>query len=189
MARIGITGGIGSGKSVVSGILRGMGYDVYDSDREAQRLMCTDEGIREALTERFGREVYAGGVLNRRLLARLIFGNRENIEFVNRTVHPVVCRDFAAWAEGREWAFVESAILFEAKMDEYVDRIIYVDAPVELRIRRVMMRDNASEEEVRRRIENQLPAEVARGRAHFIINNDGTEELIPQIEQCLMRNV
>lgn len=183
MYKIGITGGIGSGKSVVSGILRRMGYEVYDSDTEAKRLMCSDKDIVTALTLRFGKEIYRQeGSIDRIRLAEMIFRDKENLKFVNSTVHPVVCRDFERWAAGKELAFIESAILFEAKLDGYVNRIIFVDAPIELRISRVIRRDRTTEEKVRERISNQQASmSYAMKRSDYVVNNDGTVDLEPQI--------
>lgn len=187
MYKIGITGGIGSGKSVISNILRNLGYNVYDSDSEAKRLMCTDDNIISALTARFGKEIFTPErQINRILLADKIFRDKENLMFVNGTVHPAVCQDFAVWATGKQFAFIESAILFEAKLDSYVDKIIYVKAPLDLRIKRVTNRDHTTEEKVKERIANQQASlDYAEQHSHYIINNDGISELKPQIIKIL----
>lgn len=175
--RIGITGGIGSGKSVVSDILRQMGYDVYDSDLEAQRVMCTDSHIISSLKNRFGENIYVNDSIDRPLLAKKIFNDKDNLAFVNGIVHPAVCADFLKWSKPKSVSFIESAILFEAKLDDYVDKIIYVDAPLEIRVRRTIKRDDTTAEQVMSRIKNQqLITEYALKRSDYIINNTGTME-------------
>ena len=157
MKKIGITGGIGSGKSVVSRILTTMGYPVYDSDSWAKRLMNNHPDIRQALTDRFGSDTYISDNLNRPYLAQQIFNDKENLTFVNSIVHPIVCNHFLLWAESQptELVFIESAILFSSGLDKILDKVIYVDAPQDLRLQRAMLRDNAPAEAITARINNQ----------------------------------
>ena len=184
--RIGITGGIGSGKSVISDIFRQRGYIVYDSDIEAKRLMCSDERIIKQLVARYGNEVYVDGKLNKELLANKMFGNRSEVEFVNGAVHPVVFEDFIRKSYGKPIIFIESAILYECGLDMFVDKVITVEAPLDVRIARVIKRDNTTAEKVLKRIEHQqMTDNEAAKQANWVINNDGIEELTPQIDRIL----
>ena len=188
MKKIGITGGIGSGKSVVSRILTTMGYPVYDSDSWAKRLMNNHPDIRQALTDRFGPDTYISGNLNRPYLAQQIFNNKENLTFVNSIVHPIVCNHFLQWAESQptELVFIESAILFSSGLDKFVDKVIYVDAPHEIRLQRAMNRDHASAEAISARINNQLhDNQYAHTHSNYIIQNDNNTLIIPQLLSTL----
>lgn len=170
MKRIGITGGIGSGKSVVARWLRSNGFAVYDTDAQARRLMNESAEIRSALTDRFGPETYSEQGLNRSLLAEKVFNDADARAFVNAVVHPAVSADFMSWSYAREAeiVFVESAILYECNLKDLVNDVIYVDAPLELRIARTMHRDGASREEVERRIRAQ---QDHKDEARWVINN------------------
>lgn len=182
--KMGITGGIGSGKSVVSRLLEVMGIPVYISDTETKQLMVTDACIRNELVSLLGEEVYAGGVLNKSLLASYLFGDPEHAGQVNGIVHPRVKEDFRRWAEKRS-AFpivgIESAILIEAGFAGEVDVVVTVYAPEEVRVRRAMKRDASSRELIERRIRSQMSDEEKRRLADFVIVNDGETPLIPQV--------
>ena len=184
MKKIGITGGIGSGKSVISRILKSMGYPVYDSDSWAKHLMNNHPNIRQALINKFGIETYTPEGLNRTYLAQQIFNDKANLAFVNSIVHPTVCNHFMQWAENQhtEFVFIESAILFSSGLDTILDKVIYVNAPQELRIQRAILRDNASAETITARINNQShDNEYAHTHSDFIINNDNQTLIIPQL--------
>ena len=188
MKKIGITGGIGSGKSVVSRILTTMGYPVYDSDSWAKRLMNNHPDIRQALTDRFGPDTYISDNLNRPYLAQQIFNDKENLTFVNSIVHPIVCNHFLQWAESQptELVFIESAILFSSGLDKFVDKVIYVDAPHEIRLQRAMNRDHASAEAISARINNQLhDNQYAHTHSNYTIQNDNNTLIIPQLLSTL----
>ena len=185
---LGVTGGIGSGKSVVSHLLRLMGVPVYDCDREAKRLMGESVVIREALVGAVGAEVYdASGQLDRAYLASYMFGNPERVSLVNGIVHPVVRADFRAWAQqsGKAVVAVESAILFEAKMDADVDAVCLVHAPEATRVRRAILRDGSNEKAVRSRMQSQLSEQEYMERADVIIHNDEAHSLIGQVSSLL----
>lgn len=185
---LGVTGGIGSGKSVVSHLLRLMGVPVYDCDREAKRLMGESVVIREALVGAVGTEVYdASGQLDRAYLASYMFGNPERVSLVNGIVHPVVRADFRAWAQqsGKAVVAVESAILFEAKMDADVDAVCLVHAPEATRVRRAILRDGSNEKAVRSRMQSQLSEQEYMERADVIIHNDEAHSLIGQVSSLL----
>lgn len=186
--KIGITGGIGSGKSVVSRLLEIMGVPVYISDSEAKRLTQTDRTICEGLTGLLGEEVYAGGVLNKPLLASYLFGSPEHARQVNGIIHPRVKEDFRIWARRHadsRIVGIESAILIEAGFASEVDKIVLVYAPEEVRIRRAVARDASSREAIRRRIASQMSDEKKREQADFVIVNDGEMPLIPQVLQLI----
>ena len=185
---LGVTGGIGSGKSVVSHLLRLMGVPVYDCDREAKRLMRESASIREALIGVAGAEVYdASGQLNRAYLASFMFGNPERVSLVNGIVHPVVRADFRAWAQqsGKAVVAVESAILFEAGMEADVDAVCLVHAPEAIRVQRAILRDGSNEKAVRSRMQSQLSEQEYMERADVIIHNDDAHSLIGQVSSLL----
>ena len=188
MKKIGITGGIGSGKSVISRILKTIGYPVYDSDSWAKHLMNNHPNIRQALINKFGIETYTPEGLNRTYLAQQIFNDKANLAFVNSIVHPTVCNHFMQWAENQhtEFVFIESAILFSSGLDTILDKVIYVNAPQELRIQRAILRDNASAESITARINSQShDNKYAHTHSDFIINNDNQTLIIPQLLSTL----
>lgn len=187
MVKIGITGGIGSGKSYVSRLLTEYyGIPVYNTDSEAKRLMLSDEGIRRRLTALLGKEVYkSDGTLNKPLLANYLFADSCHAGQINAIVHPQVKADFLKWADrqtGCEVVALESAILFESGFDNIVDKVVMVYAPVELRIRRVMLRDSTTEEKIRQRIVAQMDDKAKQDRSDFIIFNDGSRPLNLQLD-------
>lgn len=186
--KIGITGGIGSGKSVVSRLLGVMGIPVYDSDSETKRLMASDGVIRKELQALVGEEVYAGGVLNKPLLASYLFANSENARRVNGIIHPRVKEDFRQWVQRRfacPIVGIESAILVEAGFADEVDSIVMVYAPEEVRIARAVRRDASSRELIEKRIRSQMNDEEKRRYADFVIANDDATPLIPQVLELI----
>lgn len=177
MIRIGLTGGIGSGKSTVARLLAELGAECYDSDSRAKMLMQSDPALREELTRLFGGGVYSpDGRLDRTALAAVVFGDPERLAQLNGAVHPAVARDWTQWCAeraDRDAVVLESAILFESGFDAMVDRTVTVSAPEELRIERCMARDGAAAEAVRRRISAQWSdAERERCADHIISNID-----------------
>ncbi len=186
--RIGVTGGIGSGKSVVSRLLEVMGVPVYISDTETKQLMLSDTHIRSGLTSLLGAEVYQDGCLNKSLLAGYLFSDATHAARVNGIVHPRVKEDFRRWTRLHADAPVvgiESAILMEAGFTGEVDCTVMVYAPEEVRIARAIRRDNASREQIEARIRSQMDDEEKRRLADFVIVNDGVSALIPQVLQLL----
>lgn len=186
--KIGITGGIGSGKSVVSRLLGVMGIPVYDSDSETKRLMASDGVIRKELQALVGEEVYAGGVLNKPLLASYLFANSENARRVNGIIHPRVKEDFRQWVQRHSACpivGIESAILVEAGFADEVDSIVMVYAPEEVRIARAVRRDASSRELIEKRVRGQMNDEEKRRYADFVIANDDATPLIPQVLELI----
>lgn len=187
MIKVGITGGIGSGKSVVATLLNMSGIPVYIADNESKRLLATSIEIREQLTSLFGPDLYTVEGVNKQLLASHIFANPECLAKVNAIIHPVVNRDFQAWVERQDAkaCAIESAILFESGFDRLVDVSLMVYAPLEVRIDRALARDAASKQEIERRINNQMPDEMKRDRSDYVINNDGVRALVPQVSKFI----
>ena len=185
MYKVGITGGIGSGKSSVCSLLAAYGVPVYDSDAEAKRLMEQSVDLREALCEAFGEECYSVQGLNRAYLASKVFGDAEQLQRLNSIVHPAVRADFAAWAESQSAPYVvlESAILFESGFNNVVDTTLAVLAPLEERIRRTMERDNADRESVMRRIGHQLSDDELHRLSNNSIVNIRRDYLESDVEQ------
>ena len=190
--KIGITGGIGSGKSYVCRLLEQQGYTVYDCDSAAKRLIRTSPFIRRRLTALIGPETYfkeSGDrsqesgeyILNKKVVAEFLLKSEDNARAIDRIVHPAVFRDFIE--SGLEW--MESAIIYESGIHRLVDRVIVVTAPEELRIQRVMARDEISREKVLEWMSRQLPQEEVRQRADFEIVNDGLADLNQQLDEIL----
>mgnify|MGYP003179376179 CR=1 FL=1 len=174
--KIGITGGIGSGKSVVSRLFGIMGIPVYISDIEAKRITQTDPVICQELCALVGQDVFQNGVLNRSLLASYMFGHPNRVQKVNEIIHPQVKEDLVG---------MESAILVEAGFRSEVDFLVMVYAPLEVRVERAIKRDCSSREQVMKRIEAQMSDEVKRSHADFVIVNDDETPLIPQVLELI----
>jgi dephospho-CoA kinase len=187
MKKIGITGGIGSGKSYVSGIIKSMGFPVYHSDESAKLLMESNPEIKEGLLLLFGESIYEKGELNKKKLAELIFESPELREKVNALVHPIVRADFAQWAsnQSQEIVFNEAAILFETGAHTNFDATILVISPEAIRIDRVMKRENCSRELVLKRIQSQWSDEQKSSLATYQIINDSVSPLLIQVEKVL----
>lgn len=188
MVRIGLTGGIGCGKSYVARLLEKRGIPVYDSDSEAKRLSDSSVDIRNRLIALTGIEnLYADGMLNRKLLAEYLFESKENARAVENIIHPVVKADFALWAESQNTQFcvIESAILIESGFTDTVDCVVVVDAPLDLRINRCIERDSTTKEKVLERISAQMSQEEKCALADFVIFNDNVSDLEQQIDNML----
>lgn len=186
MIRLGITGGIGSGKSVVCRLLAMLDLPIYDSDCRAKWLMNNSSVLRERLQERFGNDIFGEGGLQRKVLAERVFSDREALAALDAIVHPAVAEDFLSWtaereAEGAEVVGLESAILFSSGFDRFVDRCVAVVAPDELRVARAAQRDRASEEQVRARIASQMAQNEVAERADYVVVNDEQSMLWPQV--------
>ena len=183
MMKVGITGGIGSGKSTVCRLFAQKGIAVYDSDAAAKRLMQEDGALRRQLAGRFGEGTFRDGVLDRAYLAGIVFADPQALADLNALVHPVVMRDFDAWAARQEGSYVilESAILFEAGLDGCVDKTVAVLAPRELRIERTCRRDGCGADQVVRRIAAQLDDDALSARADYVVVNIFEEDLEPAV--------
>ncbi len=184
MKIIGLTGGIGSGKTIVAEVFEKLGIPVYNSDIEAKQLMNTDSDIINKLKTVFGYDIYSDkNILNRKKLAKLIFNNKEKLNTVNSIVHPAVKKHFNNWVKEQTSSYVikETAILFETGIYKDVDKIITVIAPAELRIKRVMKRDNLTRDEIIKRMSNQTDDEIKVKQSDFVIVNDEKTLIIPEI--------
>lgn len=181
---LGITGGIGSGKSVVSKILLMQGIPVYNCDDEAKRLTVESEQIRSALKALLGEDIYTNHQLNRTKLANYLFSSTSHVLQINGIIHPVVKEDLLHWMHLHSYSpivGVESAILFDAGVDKMVDHVVMVDAPLEVRIARAMERDHADRQSIERRIHKQMRSELVKSKSGFVIVNDNNVPVIPQV--------
>ena len=187
MIKIAITGGIGSGKSVVSRLLKVFSYPVYDADSRAKELMNRSELIRNRLISLLGDAAYKGDKLDRSYVASVVFSDRSLLQKVNAVVHPQVKDDFKTWSsrQSSRVVFLESAILFESGFETVVDCVLLVWAPERLRIERAVKRDGTTAEMVEQRIKAQWPEEKKIERADAVIRNDDSRSLIEQVQQLL----
>ncbi|MGD1946131.1 MAG: dephospho-CoA kinase, partial [Croceivirga sp.] len=167
---VGLTGGIGSGKSTVANFFRALGVPVYDSDSEAKHLMVASETIRNSIISLFGPASYEGQKLNKTYLSDIVFNDSDKLEQLNAIVHPAVRKHFLNWAKVQNTRYVlqETALLFENNLQHHYDKVILVTAPKTLRIRRVMKRDGVSETDVCARIDHQLSDAIKSKMADFI---------------------
>lgn len=186
MISIGITGIIGSGKSMLSQVFRSMDIPVYDADSNAKILMNNDARIREKLIENFGAETYINGKLNKEHLSREIFRNEDKRLLINSIVHPIVKDDFIEWRRksNRKIVAIESAILFEAKIDDILDSIIFVTSAEEILIKRIIFRDKVDEITARKKIEIQKKISGIE-KSDRIFINDASHSLIEQATEFI----
>jgi dephospho-CoA kinase len=189
MKKIGITGGIGSGKSFVANIIEKMGYPVYYSDVRSKELTIAHPVIRQGLIDLVGENVYFGGELDKKVLASAIFSNDEIRMKVNQLIHPIVRQDFEDWAKAQtnDLIFNEAAILFETGAYRNFDATILIYAPEELRLKRVLNRDIITKEEVIARMNNQMSDEEKLKMTPYSILNDGEIPVLKQIEEVIER--
>jgi dephospho-CoA kinase len=184
MLRIGLTGGIGCGKTTVARVFETLGIPVYYADAAAKRLMNEDPAIRSSLIENFGKASYTdSGTLNRSYLASLVFEDPEKREFLNQLIHPATIADANQWLAKQQapYALREAALLFESGAAEGLDYVIGVSAPISVRIRRVMKRDQLSEDDVKKRMATQLQDAIKLKLCDFVIINDERVGLLPQV--------
>jgi dephospho-CoA kinase len=184
MISVGITGGIGSGKTSVCAFFERLGIPVYYADERAKWLMANNIDLKAQITNAFGAEAYQNGALNRPFLAKTVFNNQEQLQKLNSLVHPAVWADTAAWMQAQSknpYILYEAAILFESGSYKMLDKVITVYAPKNLRIERVMARDKVSKEEVELRMSKQMPDEEKMAKSDYIIYNDGSRGLLSQI--------
>lgn len=183
MLRIGITGGIGSGKSTVADIFNVLGIPVYRSDDASKRLMVEDKDLKKNIIESFGEESYVNGILNRKYLAAQVFNDSQKIALLNSFVHPATINDAQRWTEKQNTAYTikEAALIFESGSDKFLDYVIGVKSPVDLRVTRAMTRDNVTREQVEARMKLQMDEDEKMKKCDFIIINDEQQMLIPQV--------
>lgn len=183
MLKAGITGGIGSGKSVVCRIFNSLGIPVYNADEAAKKLMQYDESVKQQLKIVLGDVYDESGELNRKRVAELIFQNRSLLIAINNIVHPAVIADYAEWEQQVQapYCIREAAILFESGSNKGLDKIILVDAPEEIRVQRIMQRDHRTREEIEAIMKQQWSSEKKKELSDYVIMNDEKQALLPQV--------
>lgn len=197
MFRVGLTGGIGSGKSTIAAVFEVLGIPVSNADKEARRVMNEDPELREAIIQHFGAEAYmdgnggSGGVLNRKYLAAQVFTDPTRLELLNSLVHPATIRDGQKWIRALgdrfPYAIREAAIIFETSAAAHLDFIVGVYAPATLRIHRTMQRDKITREEVLQRMKNQIDEEIKMRLCDAVIINDDQHAVLPQVLELHQR--
>lgn len=183
MLKIGLTGGIGSGKSTVAKVFETLGIPVYYADDAAKRVMNENAALRQQIIEHFGETSYDNGQLNRAHISGQVFNNTEKLNLLNTIVHPVTIADAEQWMQQQKtpYAIKEAALIFEANANKQLDYVIGVSAPPDLRLKRVMERDHTSPDKVQARMDKQMNEEEKMKRCDFIIYNDEKQLLIPQV--------
>jgi dephospho-CoA kinase len=183
MLRIGLTGGIGSGKTTVARIFEALGIPVYYADDVAKRLMAEDENLKKKIKNSFGKESYSDNKLNRKYLAEQVFNDPEKLSLLNSLVHPATIKDAEKWMETQNAPYLikEAALIFESGAQKYLDFVIGVQSPLALRMQRTMQRDKASADEVKARIDRQMDEEMKLRLCNYVIVNDEQQLLIPQV--------
>jgi dephospho-CoA kinase len=185
MLRVGLTGGIGSGKSTIAGIFEVLGIPVSSADKEAKRVMNEDPVLKARIVHHFGEGAYVEGLLNRSYLAAQVFSNPEKLELLNSLVHPATIAAGQKWLKEQEgrapYAIREAALIFESHTGGQLDLVIGVSAPAELRIRRTLQRDGITREQVLQRMNNQLDEAAKMELCDMVIINDDAHAVIPQV--------
>jgi dephospho-CoA kinase len=181
--RIGLTGGMGSGKSVVAKVFETLGVPVYYADDAAKKLMNTNEELKTAIINNFGEAAYFNNELDRKYIASVVFNDAKKLELLNTLTHPATILDAEEWIKRQSSLYIikEAALLFESGADKILDHVIGVYAPLQLRIKRVMARDGITEKEIMKRISRQMDDEMKMKRCDYVITNDENELIIPQV--------
>ena len=187
MIKVGITGGIGAGKSIISKVLKKLGFFVFDTDSEAKKLMNESEEVKSFLLKELGSESFVDGKINKLYIAGKIFNDNILRNKLNQIIHPLVIKKFIDDIndKGDEIVFIESAILFESGIDKIVDYTISITAPVDVRVNRVISRDNCESGKVYERINAQMSQEEKNNKSDFVIMNDESVPLLRQVESTL----
>jgi dephospho-CoA kinase len=183
MLKVGITGGIGSGKSTIAGIFNVLGIPVYDADSRAKTLMNTDSALKQALCASFGSDIYTNGLLNRAALSALVFNNEAKLAQLNAIVHPATIADADNWMQLQHapYTLKEAALIFESGSQQGLDYVIGIFTPVAMRIQRAMQRDGSSREQVLARMSKQINDTIKMRLCDFTIINDEQQAVIPQV--------
>ena len=184
MLKIGLTGNIGSGKSICSRIFSLLDVPVYNADIEAKKLYSYSK-IKDKVIHLFGKEILTADEIDKVKLSQIVFNDSVALEALNNVIHPEVKNDFDNWVNKQNadipYIIQEAAIIFESGFDNYFDKIIVVTAPIEIRIERITKRDKLTEREIRNRMSKQMTDELKALKADYLINNSGEELVIPQI--------
>ncbi len=183
MIKVGITGGIGSGKSTIAQVFETLGVPVYYADAAAKRLMNENEVLKKQLQQAFGEDIYKDGILDRTHLATIVFQDPHKLQLLNSLVHPATIADAANWMQLQKtpYAIKEAALIFESGAQKHLDYVIGVYAPVALRIQRVMERDHTTRQAVQTRMARQMDENIKMKLCEFVITNDEQELVIPQV--------
>lgn len=183
MLRVGLTGGIGSGKSTVAKIFETLGIPVYYADDASKRIMNENEELKGTIQKHFGEETYSNDELDRKHLSSLVFNNPEKLALLNSIVHPATIKDAEDWMKKQNapYAIKEAALIFESGSQQHLDKVIGVYAPKTLRIQRVIQRDNVTRDEVISRMNKQINEEIKMRLCDYVVTNDEQELLIPQV--------
>ena len=184
---IGLTGGIGSGKTLIANYIKSLGIPVYIADDEAKKIMDTSEVI-QAISSTFGKEVIENNSVNRQKLSKLVFDNSDSLQKLNAIIHPLVKKHFDLWLKDQTnfpFVFKEAAILFESGSYKYCDFVIAITSPIETRIQRVIERDKTSRESILKRMQNQWTDEQRIAKSDFVIHNTSVKETYKQIDEIL----
>lgn len=183
MLRVGLTGGIGSGKSTVAKVFEVLGIPVYYADDTSKRLMNENEELKNKIKINFGKDAYANGQLNRNYLSSIVFNNSEKLGLLNSIVHPATLKDGEEWMRKQTAPYIikEAALIFESGAHQFLDKVIGVSAPVAVRMNRVMQRDTVSREAVIKRIDRQIDEAIKMRLCDYVIINDEQELLLPQV--------
>lgn len=181
--KVGLTGGIGSGKSTVAQLFEVLGIPVYYADVEAKKLMSENKELRQAIIESFGKDAYTNEVLNRKYISSIVFSDPLKLELLNSIVHPATKKDGEHWMSRQKTAYAihEAALIFEANVSDRLDYVIGVSSPQELRIKRAMERDQVTRKEIVTRMTKQLDEEIKMSKCDFVVINDEQQLLIPQV--------
>jgi len=179
MKIIGLTGGIGSGKSTVLELFKILGVKTYSADESAKKLVNTDPYLINLIKSSFGENIYDKGQLNSKKLSKIVFEDTEKLKLLNSIIHPVVAKDFKLFlnSNNEDYIVKEAAIIFETKSENNYDKIIFIQSHLEIRIERVINRDNISREEVMKRINNQLDENLIIDKCDYVIRNENKEDL------------
>lgn len=179
MKIIGLTGGIGSGKSTVLELFKILGVKTYSADESAKKLVNTDPYLINLIKSSFGENIYDKGQLNSKKLSDIVFEDKEKLKLLNSIIHPAVAKDFKLFlnSNNEDYIVKEAAIIFETKSENNYDKIIFIQSPLEIRIERVINRDNISREEVMKRINNQLDENLIIDKCDYVISNENKEDL------------
>lgn len=193
MMRVGLTGGIGSGKTTVAGYFVELGVPVYNSDERAKRLMVTSKEVREAIIALLGKKAYIREKLNKKYIANRIFSDASLLNKMNEIVHPVVAKDFLAWEQEQNAPYViqETALIFENGRQDFYDYVILVTAPIAQRLERVVKRDGSTEKEVLERLKNQLQDDQKIPFSDYVLENIKRSETrlkVKEIHSALLDN-
>jgi len=184
MLKIGITGGIGTGKTTVCKIFETLGIPVFHADEESKKILMQDSGVHDQLKKIFGDEILTNSIPDRKKIADIVFNDKEKLEQLNSILHPATIRKSEEWfgqLYNVPYAIKEAALIFEIGAEKFLNKVIAVSAPETLSVERIMKRDHATEKEVRSRINNQMDQKLKEEKADFIIVNDDSRPLIPQV--------